>query len=42
MSQIWLMTDEERLSVQVREAILEARIERETLAYSRLSLYEIA
>jgi PIN domain nuclease of toxin-antitoxin system len=39
---IWLMTDEERLSVKVREAILEARIEGEILAYSPLSLYEIA
>jgi PIN domain nuclease of toxin-antitoxin system len=39
---IWLMMDEERLSVKVREAIVEARIEGESLAYSPLSLYEIA
>jgi len=39
---IWLMMDEERLPVKVREAIVEARIEGESLAYSPLSLYEIA
>ncbi|HUD15115.1 MAG TPA: type II toxin-antitoxin system VapC family toxin [Terracidiphilus sp.] len=39
---IWLMMDAEQLSVKVREAIVEARIEGESLAYSPLSLYEIA
>jgi PIN domain nuclease of toxin-antitoxin system len=39
---IWLMMDEEQLSVKAREAIVEARIEGEPLLYSPLSLYEIA
>jgi PIN domain nuclease of toxin-antitoxin system len=39
---IWLMMDEEQLSVKAREAIVEARIEGEPLSYSPLSLYEIA
>ena len=39
---IWLMMDQEQLSVKLREAIVKARIEGESLAYSPLSLYEIA
>ena len=39
---VWLMMNEEQLSVRAREAIVEARIQGESLAYSPLSLYEIA
>jgi PIN domain nuclease of toxin-antitoxin system len=39
---VWLMTAEERLSGRARAAITEARMEGEALAYSPLSLYEIA
>lgn len=39
---VWLLTDPERLSATVREAILLARATREPIAYSPVSLYEIA
>lgn len=39
---IWLLTDPGRLSSPAHEAILEARIAGERIAYSPVSLYEIA
>jgi PIN domain nuclease of toxin-antitoxin system len=39
---IWMMTDPDRLSARSREAILRARIEHESLAYSPVTIYEIA
>jgi PIN domain nuclease of toxin-antitoxin system len=39
---IWMFGEEHRLSGKAREAILRARSTGETLAYSPVSLYEIA
>jgi|WetSurMetagenome_2_1015567.scaffolds.fasta_scaffold455623_2 PIN domain nuclease of toxin-antitoxin system len=39
---IWLMTDPGRLSRSAHEAILQARIAGERIAYSPVSMYEIA
>jgi PIN domain nuclease of toxin-antitoxin system len=39
---IWLMISPERLSARARNAILQARISGEIIAYSPVSLYEIA
>jgi PIN domain nuclease of toxin-antitoxin system len=39
---IWLLTDEARLSVRARDAIVQARITGDELGYSPVSLYEIA
>lgn len=38
----WLLTTDERLSVRASEAILQARATGEKIAYSPVSLYEIA
>jgi PIN domain nuclease of toxin-antitoxin system len=39
---VWLLVDPERLSEPAREAILQARATGEPIAYSPVSLYEIA
>jgi PIN domain nuclease of toxin-antitoxin system len=39
---VWLMMSPEHLSVRARAAILQARIAGEKIAYSPVSLYEIA
>lgn len=38
----WLLTTDERLSVKASEAIIRARVADEKIAYSPVSLYEIA
>ncbi|HUD57141.1 MAG TPA: type II toxin-antitoxin system VapC family toxin [Terracidiphilus sp.] len=39
---VWLMADPDRLSTRSRERILRARVERESIAYSPVTIYEIA
>lgn len=38
---VWLMIDRDRLSIRSREAILRARVEQESIAYSSVTIYEI-
>jgi PIN domain nuclease of toxin-antitoxin system len=39
---VWLLADPARLSMRSRETILRARVEQESLAYSPVTIYEIA
>lgn len=39
---VWLLLDPARLSKRAHDAILQARIDREALGYSLISVYEIA